>query len=172
MYRRMSDPAPALPAAPTLVVAARLEKLSWLAGTWAGAAGSATVEERWTPASGGTMLATSRTVRGSAVAEFEFLCIAERQGGLVYTAMPNGRTPATDFMLTAIDETSATFENPANQFPKAIRYALRADGTSRLRSAAPRTNGRRRLCSRKRSRDRSIVSVSVCPAARPLPGRR
>lgn len=75
------------------------------------------------------MLATSRTVRGSAVAEFEFLCIAERQGGLVYTAMPNGRTPATDFMLTAVDETSATFENPANQLPKAIRYALRADGT-------------------------------------------
>ena len=31
---------------------------------------------------------------------FEFLCIVERNGGLVYTAMPNARMPATDFTLT------------------------------------------------------------------------
>src|SRR5688572_19153704 len=31
--------------------------------------------------------------------------------------MPNGRQPATDFTLTAIDGESATFENPAHEFP-------------------------------------------------------
>jgi hypothetical protein len=71
----------------------------------------------------------SRTVRNSSVSAFEFLCIAERAGGLVYTAMPNGRTPATDFTLTAIDDSSATFENPSHDFPKMIRYAVRPDGT-------------------------------------------
>ena len=76
------------------------------------------------------MHAVSRTLRGgTSLNAFEFLCIAERAGGLVYTALPNARTPATDFFLTAIDATSATFENPAHDFPKKIRYALREDGT-------------------------------------------
>jgi hypothetical protein len=75
------------------------------------------------------MYATSRTVRNSAVSEFEFLCVAERAGSLVYSAMPNGRAPATDFLLTSIDRTSATFENPSHDYPKKIRYALGADGT-------------------------------------------
>ena len=43
--------------------------------------------------------------------------------------MPNGRTPATDFTLTKIDESSATFENPAHDFPKMIRYSKRPDGS-------------------------------------------
>lgn len=74
------------------------------------------------------MLATSRTLRDGRLTAFEFLCIVERNGTLVYSAMPNGRMPPTDFTLTAIDEASATFENPAHDFPKSIRYALRADG--------------------------------------------
>ena len=58
---------------------------------------------------------------------FEFLCISEREGTLVYTAMPNAGA-ATDLTLTKIDADSATFENPAHDFPKMIRYAKRADG--------------------------------------------
>jgi hypothetical protein len=60
---------------------------------------------------------------------FEFLCIVERDGGLVYQAMPNGRTPATDFSLTKVDATSALFENPTHDFPKMIRYAKLPDGS-------------------------------------------
>jgi uncharacterized protein DUF6265 len=108
---------------------ATIDRLSWLPGTWIGGGGPVAVEERWTPAGGGAMLAVSRTVRGGRMVAFEFLCITERQGSLVYTAMPNGRSPATDFLLTAIDATSATFENPAHDFPKTIRYALKGDGT-------------------------------------------
>ena len=58
---------------------------------------------------------------------FEFLCISERDGTLVYTAMPNAGT-ATDFTLTKIDADSATFENPTHDYPKLIRYAKRPDG--------------------------------------------
>lgn len=86
------------------------------------------MEERWTPPSGGSMLAVARTMRAGVMGSFEFLCIVERGGGLVYSAMPNGRSPATHFMLTSIDEHSATFENTVNDFPKVIRYAKRADG--------------------------------------------
>ena len=131
IYTRISDPAPAVAAVPSGATPSTLGRLSWLPGTWAGPVGASTVEERWTPAAGGSMLATSRTVGNttSAVTAFEFLCIAERAGSLVYTAMPNGRSPATDFMLTAIDEASATFENPAHDYPKKIRYAVKPDGT-------------------------------------------
>ena len=74
------------------------------------------------------MFAVSRTLRNNVLTEFEFLCIVERGGGLVYQAMPNGRSPATDFRMTRIDANSVTFENPAHDFPKSIRYSLRADG--------------------------------------------
>lgn len=60
---------------------------------------------------------------------FEFLCIVERDGGLVYQAMPNGHQPATDFRLTKMEGRSLTFENPAHDFPKMIRYTLAPDGT-------------------------------------------
>jgi len=105
---------------------ATLKQVGWLAGTWVGVSGS---EERWTPPTGGSMIGVSRTLRNGAMTAFEFLCIAERGGGLVYQAMPNGRSPATDFTLTRLDAQSATFENPAHDFPKAIRYSLLADGT-------------------------------------------
>ena len=131
LYTRISDAAPTVAAPSGKTASATLGRLSWLPGVWSGTLGTATVEERWTPASGGSMVATSRTVGNStgAVTAFEFLCIAERAGSLVYTAMPNGRSPATDFMLTEIDDTSATFENPEHNFPKKIRYAVRPDGT-------------------------------------------
>ena len=131
VYKKTTEPVPAVAAAPVKVAAARLSQMSWLAGAWMGSNATTTSEERWSPAVGGSMHAVSRTLSGggTSISAFEFLCIAERFGGLVYTAMPNARTPATDFFLTAIDTTSATFENPSHDFPKKIRYALRPDGT-------------------------------------------
>lgn len=73
------------------------------------------------------MLGMSRTVRADRMTEFEFLRIVERGGGLVYIAQPNG-APPTEFTMTAMDAGSVTFENPAHDFPKMIRYAKRADG--------------------------------------------
>jgi len=116
----------AAPAADASVVRGTIDQLSWLAGVWTGTTGS---EERWTPAGGRSMFGVSRTLKNNVLTEFEFLCIVERAGGLVYQAMPNGRSPATDFRMTRIDTTSVTFENPAHDFPKSIRYSLRADGT-------------------------------------------
>lgn len=108
---------------------ATVAQLDWLGGVWTGTAGASAVEERWTSPAGGSMLAVARTLRGGQMTSFEFLCIVERNEGLVYTAMPNGGQPATDFVLTKIDESSATFENPKHDFPKMIRYTKRPDGT-------------------------------------------
>jgi hypothetical protein len=111
---------------------ATLAQLAWLPGTWTGGSGPVTFEERWTPAAGGAMLAVSRTVKGDRLVAFEFLRIVERDGGLVYIAQPNGRPP-TEFTLTAVTADSATFENPAHDFPKMIRYAKRPDGSLEAR---------------------------------------
>src|SRR5688572_21193693 len=86
-----------------------LAQLAWLAGDWAGTMGRASIEERWTPAAGGAMLAVARTVKDDRLAAFEYLRIVERDGGLVYIAQPNGRPP-TEFTLTQITADSATFE--------------------------------------------------------------
>jgi hypothetical protein len=108
---------------------ATIADLSWLSGSWTGTAGASTIEEHWTAPGGGSMLAVARTIREGRLRAFEFLRIAEANGTLLYLAMPNGRSPATPFTLTKIDPTGATFENPAHDFPKKIRYTLASDGT-------------------------------------------
>ena len=109
-----------------------LAQLAWLAGDWAGTTGRASIEERWTPAAGGAMLAVARTVKDDRLAAFEYLRIVERDSSLVYIAQPNGRPP-TEFTLTHITADSATFENPSHDFPKMIRYTRRPDGSLEAR---------------------------------------
>jgi hypothetical protein len=128
-YRKSGPPVDVTAPSPAPQVQATIAQLEWLGGTWIGTTGTTTFEERWTPPAGGSMLAMSRTLRGGAMPAFEFLCIVERNGGLVYQAMPNGRQPATDFTLTKMAPNSLTFENPSHDFPKMIRYTLTPDGT-------------------------------------------
>lgn len=118
--------------AQTVPVRASISQIAWLAGAWAGGAGTVALEERWTPPAGGAMLAVSRTVKGDRMVAFEFLRIVERDGTLVYIAQPDGRPP-TEFRLSAITADSATFENQAHDFPKVIAYAKRPDGTLEAR---------------------------------------
>src|SRR5689334_10244652 len=122
-----SSPAASRP--PVSAAKATLADMAWLASNWEGRMGNSTLEERWTPAAGGAMLAVSRTVAGNEMVAFEFLRIIERDGTLVYVAQPNGRAPATEFTLTRIGKSDALFENPAHDYPKQISYSLAADGT-------------------------------------------
>ena len=130
VYKRSTEPMPA--AAPLETFkgpAADISQAAWIGATWIGAQDPMTVEERWTPAASGAMLGIGRTLRGTSLASFEFLCIVERNGTLVYQAMPGGRTPATSFTLTSATPDSLTFENPANSYPKLIRYSRLPDGS-------------------------------------------
>ena len=116
----------------TGAVPADIAQLEWLEGTWIGGGQSTTIEERWTPAAGGAMLGISRTIAKGRMAAFEFLRIVSRDGTLIYIAQPGGRPP-TEFRLTALTPESVTFENPAHDFPKLIRYNLKSDGTLEAR---------------------------------------
>ena len=83
------------------------------------------------------MLAVSRTLRDGLMSAFEFLCIVERDGGLVYTAMPNGRTPATDFTLTKIDDDERDVREPGARLSEDDSlHEARRTGRSRRSSAA------------------------------------
>jgi hypothetical protein len=128
VYRRSTDVLPPAIKGPNVTVArATIDALSWLAGDWVGTVGGNNVEERWMVAAGGAMIGTSRSTRGPSMVEFEYLCIAQRAGGLVYTAMPNGGG-MTDFLSTKVSADSVTFENPDHDFPRAIVYTRNADG--------------------------------------------
>ena len=121
-------------------VKATLQDIAWLAGNWAGTRGRASIEERWTPPGGGAMLAVARTVADNRLTAFEFLRIVERDGTLVYIAQPDGRPPV-EFALTSADGNSVTFENPAHDFPRMIRYTRQSDG--RLEARISGTAGER-----------------------------
>lgn len=101
-------------------------KLSWMAGSWTGTRGRATIEEHWTQPNGNAMLAVSKTVAGGKMVEFEFIKLVVKDGAIVYAPQPNGRPP-TDFKLTSATDTEAVFENPAHDFPKLIRYVRNGD---------------------------------------------
>ncbi|MGQ0626729.1 MAG: DUF6265 family protein [Phycisphaerales bacterium] len=124
LYRHAKDiplPAPAK---------ATLADLAWLPGAWVGtrgAAGTTSIEERWSPPLGGSMLAVSRTVSRGKMVAYEFLRISERDGGLVYIAQPNG-TPPTTFVLTELSANRAVFENPRHDSPQRIVYELSPEG--------------------------------------------
>ena len=131
VYKRSTEALPPLAAAlPPTKAAAGIDDVAWISGTWLSepAPNGGSNEERWTPPAGGAMIGVSRTMRGTTMSAYEFLCIVQRDGSLVYNAMPNGRSPATEFLLTSFTKDSATFENPSHDYPKAIKYTRRADG--------------------------------------------
>ncbi|MDR7270820.1 hypothetical protein J2X20_003478 [Pelomonas saccharophila] len=111
----------------TAVFAAGPADLAFMRGSWEGRDGPLTFEERWTDEAGGLMLGVSRTLKGSRAVGFEFLRVEFRKDTVVYVAQPGGK-PKTEFRLTASGANSATFENPAHDHPKLIRYLLNAEG--------------------------------------------
>lgn len=123
LYRHAEDIAMPAPAKATI------GDLAWLAGAWVGSRSSgSSIEERWSPPLGGTMLAVSRSVNTSGkLVAFEYLRIVERDGGLVYIAQPGGKA-STEFVLTELSPTRAMFDNPRHDYPKRIVYELSTDG--------------------------------------------
>lgn len=120
LYKHPQDIAMPTPAKATI------KDVAWIAGDWVGTRNTSAIEERWSPPSGGAMLATSRTVRGERMVAFEFLRIIEREGSLVYIAQPNG-SPPTEFVLVEFSATRAVFANPRHDSPQKITYELTAD---------------------------------------------
>src|SRR3954471_11780867 len=98
--------------------------LGWMSGQWRTADGA--TEEAWTAPRGGMMLGGGRAIHDGSVREYEFLRLQAGADGVpVYWGSPNGVTPV-GFRLTQAGPSSATFDNPAHDYPQRIRY--RRDG--------------------------------------------
>lgn len=121
LYRHPEDVALPEPAMATI------EDMAWLADAWTGTRRTSSIEERWSPPKGGAMLGVSRTVRGEKMVGFEYLRIVERDGGLVYVAQPDGRSP-TEYVLTELKNQRAVFVNPRHDYPQRIVYELSKEG--------------------------------------------
>jgi hypothetical protein len=115
-----------------VVLAGELDKLGWMAGSWASDSAGVRIEEHWAAPLGGAMIGMHRDVSNGREASFEFLRIVESDSGIVYLASPNGR-PATPFKLETLGERSVVFENPAHDFPARIRYWLDETGSLQAR---------------------------------------
>ncbi|HET6603416.1 MAG TPA: DUF6265 family protein [Xanthomonadaceae bacterium] len=129
-----------MPVIPTLLLAlpfaaaasADATTLEWISGCWAAESGEPGSGETWSSPRGGTLLATSRSVRGGRTVAHEFVIVRPRADGVLeYVAHPSGQSPAA-FALVEAGEHQVVFENPAHDFPQRIEY--RRDGERLLAS--------------------------------------
>jgi hypothetical protein len=118
----------------------RVGDLEWMSGDWVAEGEGRWTEESWSAPRGGIMLGHSRSGRGETVREFEFVRLqADEDDVPVYYAQPGGRPPVA-FRLVARDGTSATFENPAHDFPQRIRYVREGETLTATISAIDGSN--------------------------------
>jgi hypothetical protein len=102
--------------------AASVDDLAWMSGRWEASGDGRWTEETWSTPRDGMMLGFSRSTRENVGSEFEFLRIALGPDGTpTYFAQPQGGAPV-GFRLVAHDSSSATFENPAHDYPQRIIY--------------------------------------------------
>lgn len=107
--------------------AATVGDLGWMSGRWESVSGPRWTEESWSEPRAGIMLGHSRSGRGEAVREFEFLRLQAGEDGVVtYWGAPGGR-PGVGFRLVSASGTEALFENPQHDFPQRIRYVREGD---------------------------------------------
>jgi hypothetical protein len=102
--------------------ASTIDRLGWMSGAWETGEGGTWTEEVWSRPRAGRMIGFSRSGKGDRQSEFEFVRLEPGRDGIpVYLASRDGGSPIP-FRLTRADSASATFENPAHDFPQRIAY--------------------------------------------------
>jgi hypothetical protein len=97
----------------------------WMAGYWLSCEGGETAES-WIGA-GANVLVGATLTRGARPG-YEFLRIAPNgRGGFSYFAMPEGRSPPTEFTMVSDAARRAVFENLEHDFPQRIIYERTGD---------------------------------------------
>lgn len=96
---------------------------AWLSGYWLSCENGRETAENWIGAEASMLLGTN--ISGDA---YEFLRIAPNgRGGLSYYSMPNGRSPATEFVMISNSGARVVFENLQHDFPQRIIYERNGD---------------------------------------------
>ena len=121
-----------------------LESVGFVSGCWRGAIENGYMEEYYSTPTSNLIIGVTRYVRGGRTVDFEFSRIQASDSGIVLMPQPRGRAP-TSFKLAASDSVSATWENPAHDFPQRILY--RREGRDSLVAAieGPSSTGTRRI---------------------------
>jgi len=109
-----------------------IQKLAWMAGSWAGEKDGVRIEEHWAAPRGATMIGMHRDLRGDRTVGFEFFRVVEDSLGLVYLSQPGGQPP-TPFRMKSLEDRKVVFENPVHDFPQRILYWLGKDGALHAR---------------------------------------
>ncbi|MCF8462114.1 MAG: DUF6265 family protein [Flavobacteriales bacterium] len=109
----------------TASFAQNLNDLSWLLGTWEMVEGPATTTETWEFKDDSTFVGSGITKQSGNIVFQEGLGIEYRNGEVTYIAVLPDKT--AHFKLTDSSTNSATFEDPANDFPSKIVYELNGD---------------------------------------------
>jgi len=119
-----------------------MDPVAWLAGCWRSVEGDRVTDEQWMRPLGGSMVGMSRTVVDGRTVAFEHLRIEEREGALVYVAVPSGQVE-TRFRLIRFGPTWVEFSNPDHDFPQVVRYRRRQDGSLLAQIEGPGETGPR-----------------------------
>ena len=93
----------------------------WLKGYWLSCDDGAQTAEAWIGDGSGTLVGVNQSP-GS----FEYMRVAKGANGFSFFGSPQG-APAVEFPAVERTASSATFENPAHDFPQRVRYERRGD---------------------------------------------
>jgi hypothetical protein len=99
----------------------RTAHLGFLSGHWVEEGPGGWTEERWSKPRGGVMLGTGLSGKGERATSFEFMRIADGQGGPVFWGSPGGK-PAVAFPLAGYRPNAVRFENAKHDYPTEILY--------------------------------------------------
>ncbi len=101
---------------------AAMSALRFMSGCWQGPSrGGAMIEEYYTSPSSNIMLGTTRYIKDGRTTDYELTLIDVGQKGPVMRPHPKGKEPG-EFIPVDIGHGSATWEDPAIEFPRRIIY--------------------------------------------------
>lgn len=98
-----------------------IDQLSWLAGCFEMRSGDRVVEENRMAPRHGSMLGMGRTTTSKGLVEYELTLIREKEGRVLFEAMPSGQ-PQAVFTAVAAGRDSAVFASPEHDYPQIVGY--------------------------------------------------
>lgn len=112
----------------TQAVAGGVSDLRWMEGSWRSVDARIPMESEYTYQEKiNSIIGVSRVRQGNQDVFLEFELLTENNGTLFLTVTQPGHPPVS-FVQTSSSAKSVEFENPENEFPRVIRYALEEQG--------------------------------------------
>ncbi|MGL2966222.1 DUF6265 family protein [Flavobacterium sp. XGLA_31] len=102
----------------------KIEKLSWLIGSWEQKMPEGLLAENWKKENDSTFTGNTYFINSKDTVHFESIQLVQKDDELIYSATVTGQNndKAVDFKLTSEVQNTFTFENPAHDYPQKIAY--------------------------------------------------